>query len=65
MQKMVVHVRKMYEDFKPKLPIMYDLLNPALQKRHFEQLSAILGIKITKELEITLKALLSAGIMDH
>ncbi len=31
MMDMIAEVRSLYEEFKPFLPIMYDLLNPALQ----------------------------------
>lgn len=30
MINMVKEIRKMYEDFKPYLPLIYDILNPAL-----------------------------------
>ena len=44
---------------------MYDVLTPALQKRHFVKLTENLkDLEVTIERDVTLKQLIEAGIME-
>ena len=38
----IQHVRRQYEDVKPYLPVINDLLNPALKKRHWRHLKEMI-----------------------
>jgi len=49
------YVRRLYEEFKPYLPIINDLRNPSLKKRHFKRLSELIGIEVDEELSIPFK----------
>jgi len=42
MKHVTQKVKKIYESFKPKLPIINDLRNPCLVKRHWFQINALI-----------------------
>ncbi len=54
-----------FVDFKPMLPLIYDLRNPAMQKRHWEALKQATAIEIPADGQISLKELLNKGIEKH
>ena len=58
-------IYKLFEHFKPYLPLICDLRNPGLQTRHFENISKITGIELNSELRVTLQELLDKGILNH
>jgi dynein heavy chain len=51
------YVRKLYEEFKPYLPVINDLRNPSLKKRHFKRLNELLSVELDEELTIPFKIL--------
>ena len=51
-------VRSSFEEFKPKLPLINDLRNPALKKRHWEKIAQIIGDNLKKEIDERYDALL-------
>lgn len=55
-------IRKLYEDFKPYLPLINDLRNPALKKQHWVSLTALL--KLDDDPNFSLNTLLEKGVMD-
>ena len=55
-------LRKYYELFKPFLPIICDLRNPGLKRRHWEEICELTKIELDGELHISLKELLDEGI---
>lgn len=57
------HIRKLYEEFKPNLPLIIDLRNPALKKQHWITLSQIL--KLDDDPNYSLQTLLDRGAMDN
>ncbi len=60
------YVRRLYEEFKPYLPVINDLRNPSLKKRHFKRLSELLGVELDEELSLPFKSLRdSHGIMQY
>lgn len=46
-------IRKMYEEFKPYLPLINDLRNPALKKRHWKRLSELVDMELDEDLNVT------------
>ena len=36
--------KKLFEDFKPYLPVINDIRNPSLKKRHWVKLTELCGI---------------------
>ncbi len=70
-------MRKKYEDFKPNLPLIYDLRNPSFQKRHWNQINKIIRefnsklqegekrmVEFEEDLNVSYKELLSCGLMN-
>ena len=54
-----------FVDFKPMLPLIYDLRNPSMQKRHWDALKQSAEIEIPADGQISLKELLTKGIEKH
>lgn len=55
-------IRKMYESFKPYLPLINDLRNPALKKQHWGSITNIL--KLDEDPNFTLQSIIDKGAMD-
>lgn len=78
MKSLCISVRKMYESFKPNLPLIMDLRNPSLVKRHWDRINKIIkehdanveddSLKIDfefeEELQVSLKFLLDKHIFQ-
>ncbi|CAD8148668.1 unnamed protein product [Paramecium octaurelia] len=62
MYQVTMAIRKLYEDFKPYLPLINDLRNPALKKQHWVSLTALL--KLDDDPNFSLNTLLEKGVMD-
>ena len=54
MMMVTQHIRKLYENFKPYLPLINDLRNPGLKKRHLKIISERLGVDIDEEMTVPL-----------
>jgi len=61
-QEIAKEVLQKFLDFKPLIPLIYDLRNPAMQKRHWDVLNQITGLDIPADGKISLNELLSRGI---
>jgi dynein heavy chain len=62
MYQVTIAIRKLYEEFKPYLPLINDLRNPALKKQHWVSLNQIL--KLDDDPNYSLNTLLEKGAMD-
>ena len=62
MYQVTIAIRKLYEEFKPYLPLINDLRNPALKKQHWVSLTHIL--KLDDDPNFSLNTLLEKGVMD-
>jgi dynein heavy chain len=56
-------LRRLYEDFKPYLPLVCALRNPNLKMRHWKSLTELTGIELDAELNVSLEDLLSKGVL--
>ncbi|EZA62718.1 Dynein heavy chain 7, axonemal [Ooceraea biroi] len=52
-------IRERIEDFKERMPIVMTLGNPGMKQRHWEQVSAIVGILIKVDPDLTLGKILA------
>ncbi len=64
-QQVATTVLQCYIKFTPLLPLVYDLRNPALIPKHWEEIKSVTGIAIPEGLQISLKDLLSKGIEKY
>ena len=64
MNELTTHTRKLYENFKPYLPVISDLRNTCLKKRHWNTLSEICAVNFENEVAISFKELLNLGVME-
>lgn len=55
-------VRERIEDFKDRMPIVMTLGNPGMKSRHWEQISAIVGIPIKFDPDLTLGKVLAMDL---
>lgn len=63
MRQLAAGVRDKIEDFREHMPIIYTLGNPALKERHWEQISAIIGIPIKVDVDLTLAKIIDMGLL--
>lgn len=63
MRQLAAGVRDKIEDFREHMPIIYTLGNPALKERHWEQISAIIGIPIKVDVDLTLARIIDMGLL--
>ncbi|XP_025075899.1 dynein heavy chain 7, axonemal-like [Pogonomyrmex barbatus] len=61
-RKLAAAVREKIEDFKDRMPTIMTLGNPGLKVRHWEQISAIAGIPIKVDVDLTLGKVLAMGL---
>lgn len=54
MLEVTKEVRSKYEEFKPYLPLINDLRNPSLKKRHWKKIEEIIGKDLENDVNITL-----------
>lgn len=64
MLKVTTAVRKEFEKFKPFLPLINDLRNPALKNRHWQQLIPLMKCDNEEPGLLKLNDLLSKGVME-
>lgn len=62
--KVATTVRKEYEKFKPYLPLINDLRNPALKNRHWQKLLVLMGCENEEPGALKINDLLNKGVMD-
>ena len=62
--EIALKLRKLYEGFKPYLPLIWDLRNPGLKQRHWKIIREKMDFEIDGELHISLQELIDLGIMD-
>lgn len=55
-------VRERIEDFKDRMPVVMTLGNPGMKPRHWEQISAIVGIPIKFDPDLILGKVLAMGL---
>lgn len=63
LRQLAAGVRDKIEDFREHMPIIYTLGNPALKERHWEQISAIIGIPIKVDVDLTLAKIIDMGLL--
>ena len=61
-KKLAQTVREKIEDFKDHMPIIMTLGNPGLKKRHWEQISEIVGFPIKVDSDLTLGKVLNMNL---
>lgn len=59
MRNLATIIRERIEDFKDRMPIVMSLGNPGMKLRHWEQISAIIGIHIKVDPDLTLGKILA------
>jgi dynein heavy chain len=65
MYQVTSEIRKMYESFKPFLPVINDLRNPALKKRHLTKFKEFLpNLELDEDLQVPFQTLLKEGVMN-
>jgi dynein heavy chain len=52
-------VKILFENFKPKLPLINDIRNPALKKRHWDKIISLIGDNLRHHIEEKYEQLLS------
>ena len=60
----VFRLKNAIEDFKPNMPLIEELANPALRDRHWESIFAIIGGTYKKGHAFSINDLVGQGIMD-
>lgn len=61
-KKLALNVRKKIEDFRDHMPIVTTLGNPGMKKRHWEQISEIVGFSIKVDADLTLGKILNMNL---
>jgi dynein heavy chain len=59
------NIRKKYETFQPNLPIINNIRNPALRKRHWKRLSEMLGLELDEDANISFRSLLERVLLHN
>lgn len=62
MRELAAAVRERIEEFKDRMPTVMTLGNPGMRTRHWEQVSAIAGIPIQVDADLTLGKILAMGL---
>ena len=63
-QQIAAEMLQHFKDFKPMLPLIYDLRIPAMQKRHWDELSNNTGITVPVNGQISLHESLEQAIKN-
>ena len=58
-------IKSEIEQFRPFLPLIQSLRNPGMRNRHWEKLSAQLGIVIKPKAGLTFSKCLEMGLQNH
>lgn len=61
----VPKLKEKVEDMRDKVPVITDLRNPALKKRHWERIEEIVDHKFEGDEPVTLKLLAELKVFDH
>lgn len=62
MRELAAAVRERIEEFKDRMPAVMTLGNPGMKARHWDQISAIAGIPIKFDADLTLGKVLVMGL---
>ena len=63
--KVVPLLKASVDEFNPVLPVVVDLRNPALKDRHWEKITALVGIDLQHSEDFTLFDLIDKGITKY
>ncbi|CAK9814603.1 Dynein axonemal heavy chain 7 [Anthophora plagiata] len=55
-------VREKIEEFRDHMPVVFTLGNPGLKARHWDEISAIIGVPIKVDADLTLARILEMGL---
>ena len=59
-------IKDQFDEFTPYIPIIMGLRNPGMRERHWEQVTQLVGTKISPEMEdFTLKSFVGLGMLPH
>ncbi|EGI62283.1 Dynein heavy chain 12, axonemal [Acromyrmex echinatior] len=61
-RELAATVRERIEEFKERMPVVMTLGNPGIKARHWDQISAIVGIPIKFDADLTLGKILMMGL---
>lgn len=64
-RNLAITVREKIEDFKERMPVVMTLGNPGMKSRHWEQVSAIVGISIKVDVDLTLGKVLAMELDSY
>ncbi|XP_074644244.1 dynein axonemal heavy chain 1-like [Tubulanus polymorphus] len=64
-QEVATEIKGFIEDFRPYIPLIQGLRNPGMRHRHWEQLSAEIGISVMPKKELTFSKCLEMKVQDH
>lgn len=64
-RELAAAVRERLEEFKDRMPVVMTLGNPGMKARHWEQISAIAGIPIKYDADLTLGKVLAMGLDSY
>lgn len=65
MRNLAAIIRERIEEFRERMPLVMTLGNPGMKRRHWEQVSAIIGIPIKIDAELTLGKILSMALDSY
>ncbi|XP_028047400.2 dynein heavy chain 7, axonemal [Monomorium pharaonis] len=61
-RELAATIRERIEEFKGRMPVVMTLGNPGMKARHWEQISAIAGVPIQFDADLTLGKVLAMGL---
>ncbi|TGZ66131.1 hypothetical protein CRM22_005485 [Opisthorchis felineus] len=64
-QEVANQIKQAIEEFKPFIPLIQGLRNPGMRKRHWEELSELLGVSIVPKSTLTFAKCLEMRLQDH
>ncbi|XP_052086994.1 dynein axonemal heavy chain 1-like isoform X4 [Mytilus californianus] len=64
-QQVAAEIKANIEDFKPFIPLIQGLRNPGMRNRHWEQLSADIGMAVRPKKNLTFSKCLEMGLDKH
>lgn len=65
LNKVVPKLKASVDEINPVLPIITDLRNPAMQPRHWEQITKLIGFNILEQEDFSLADLLTRGVTKY
>lgn len=64
-KRLAEDIRTIIDEFKLNLPIIQTLGNPGLKRRHWEQISEMVGFPIVVSAELTLEKIIEFGLEEY